>query len=302
MACATDPKLVAMARPTASQRSPADAEGGPSEAAVVAEAVTLAHGRTVALADADFELPAGAVSVLVGPNGSGKSTLLHAIAGLMTTASGRLLVHGAAPETVRRRVAYVLQGTKVNDHMPITVREVVSMSRYAERGLAGRLRATDRALVDDALERLEIGDLARRHLVELSGGQRQRVFVAQGLAQASELLLLDEPVSGLDVVSRARILDVVAEEAAVGRTVVVSTHDLSEAAGADHLLLLAGRVVASGAPAEVLTAARLSEAYGGRLLRLDGDMVLIDDASHHDHQRHDHQAHDPNAPPRPRQR
>jgi manganese transport system ATP-binding protein len=113
------------------------------------------------------------------------------------------------------------------------------------------------------------------------------VFVAQGLAQRGDVLLLDEPVTGLDVVSRQHILDVVAEERAAGRTIVMTTHDLSEAADTDHVLLLAGRVVASGTPTDVLTAANLAEAYGGRLLRLADGMVLIDDPHHHAHG-HDH--------------
>ena len=123
--------------------------------------------------------------------------------------------------------------------------------------------------------------------ISLSGGQRQRVFVAQGLAQQGEVLLLDEPVTGLDVVSRQRILDVVAEERAAGRTIVMTTHDLAEASTTDHVLLLAGRIVAAGSPAEVLTADHLADAYGGRLLRLADGMVLIDDPHHHAHG-HDH--------------
>ena len=262
---------------------------------VTAERVTLAHKGTVALGEATLSFPGGAVTALVGPNGSGKSTLLHAVAGLLRPVEGELRVFGEPPEAVHRRVALVLQGTKVNDHMPISVREVVSMGRYADRGAAGRMRRSDRDLVDQALERTELTSLAHRHLAELSGGERQRVFVAQGLAPDAELLLLDEPVTGLDLASQARILDVIAAERAAGRAVVFSTHDLSEAAGADHLVLLAGRVVATGRADEVLTAAHLGDAYGGRLLRLDGDLVLLDDAHHHDHQPHDHQAHDPDA-------
>lgn len=249
--------------------------------------VTLAYGQHPVLAGADFVLPAGAVTSLVGPNGAGKSSLLNAIVGLLPVRSGTLLVRGRAPSEMKRHVAYVMQSAKVNDQLPVTVREVVAMGRFAEHGAFGRMGAEDRAFVDEAMDRLEIADLARRHLSELSGGQRQRVFVAQGLAQQGDLLLLDEPVTGLDVVSRHRILDVVAEERASGRTIVMTTHDLSEASETDHVLLLAGRVVASGTPAEVLTAANLAEAYGGRLLRLADGMVLIDDPHHHAHG-HDH--------------
>ena len=147
----------------------------------------------------------------------------------------------------------MLQTTDVDRTLPVTVRETVTMARYALRGRFGRLRAADRAAVDAALERMDVADLAGRQLHELSGGQRQRVLVAQGLAQQADLLLLDEPVTGLDVVSRELILEAVAAERAAGRTVVVSTHDLDDARRADVVMLLANRVVAFGPPDEVLT-------------------------------------------------
>jgi ABC-type Mn2+/Zn2+ transport system ATPase subunit len=251
-----------------------------SEQAVTASGVVLARGRRIALRIDELAIPAGAVTAVVGPNGSGKSTLLHAIAGLLRPAAGALQVRGD--------VAYVLQAPEVHQHMPVTVGEVVAMGRYAVRGVLGRLRADDRAAVAGAIERLELGDVVRRHLGELSGGQRQRVFVAQGLAQQADVLLLDEPVSGLDVASAQRIREVVDDERAAGRTVVVATHDLAEAAAADHLVLVAGRVVAAGPPAAALTGATLAEAYGARLLRVDGDTLLLDEGAHHDHEGHDH--------------
>jgi manganese transport system ATP-binding protein len=171
----------------------------------------------------------------------------------------------------------------VSATLPLSVREVVTMGRYASRGLFGRLGPGDRVAVDHALERLDIADLARRQLGALSGGQRQRVFVAQGLAQQADVLLLDEPVTGLDLVTQDRILDVVAEERDAGRAVILSTHDLAEASRADQLVLLAGRIVATGTPTEVLTEANLTAAYGGRMVRLPGGAVMLDDASHHAH-------------------
>ena len=255
--------------------------------AVEGHDVTLSYGRHPVLRHADFALPAGAVTSLVGPNGSGKSSLLNAIVGLLPLESGTLTVQERTPGEMRRLIGYVMQSAKVNDQLPVTVREVVTMGRFAVRGAFGRMTDDDRRIVDESIDRLELGDLTGRHLHELSGGQRQRVFVAQGLAQAGDVLLLDEPVTGLDVVSRQRILDVVAEERSAGRTIIMTTHDLSEAADTDHVLLLAGRVVASGTPAEVLTSTNLAEAYGGRLLRLADGMVLIDDPHHHAHG-HDH--------------
>src|SRR5690606_33869288 len=141
----------------------------------------------------------GAVTALIGPNGAGKSTLLNAISGRIHARHGHLDVPAAERPG---GVAYVLQATQVNTQLPITVRETVTMGRYARTGPFRRLRAADRAAVDEAMEALAITDLADRQLHELSGGQRQRAFVAQGLAQEADVLLLDEPITGLDVVSR----------------------------------------------------------------------------------------------------
>jgi ABC-type Mn2+/Zn2+ transport system ATPase subunit len=239
-----------------------------------AEGLVLAYGTRPALVGATFTLPAGASIALIGPNGSGKSTLLRALAGLVAPRAGVLEV----PAWERRgAVALVLQTTDVDRALPITVRETVTMARYATRGAFGRLRAADRAAVEEGMARLDVGDLAGRQLHELSGGQRQRVLVAQGLAQQAEVLLLDEPVTGLDVVSRRLILEAVDAETAAGRTVVVSTRR------ADIVLLLANRLVACGPPDEVLVEERLSAAYGGRVLRLPDGLVVVDDPHHTPH-------------------
>jgi iron complex transport system ATP-binding protein len=247
------------------------------DAATAAE-LELAYGSRTVLEAASFTIPAGAVTALIGPNGAGKSTLLHALAGLLAPRSGRLEVPAAAR---RGGVAYVLQATEVNQHLPLTVREAVTMGRYATAGPIRRLQRGDRDAVERALAALALTDLAGRPLHELSGGQRQRAFVAQGLAQEADVLLLDEPITGLDIVSRQHILDAMAAERAAGRTVVVSTHDLGDAAAADHLLLLAGRVVASGPPTSVLTDVHLADAYGGHLLRFGESTLIIDDHPHH---------------------
>jgi manganese transport system ATP-binding protein len=241
--------------------------------AIRGERVTLAHGANVALDDATFSLPAGRATAIIGPNGSGKSTLLHAIAGLHEPKEGTLEVDAA--------VAYVPQHLHANEQLPISAREVVTMGRYAARGAWGRLRADDRAAIDRAMERTHVADLARRQLGELSGGQRQRVLVAQALAQEATVLLLDEPLTGLDLPSQERILDVIAEERDAGTTVVASTHSLTEASGADHLLLLAGRVVAEGSADEVLTEQHLTDAYGEMVVKLGDGVAIVDDTPHH---------------------
>lgn len=251
--------------------------------AVTATDLTLAHGTRVALAEASFVVPEGRSVALIGPNGSGKSSLLRAMAGLLPPRSGTLEVPAA-----RRRggVSLVLQTTEVDRSLPLTVGEAVAMARYPHRGVLGRMTRADRDAVDAALERLEVADLRRRQLTELSGGQRQRVLVAQGLAQEADLVLLDEPVTALDAVSHTLIDAAIDAERDAGRTVVTSTHDLADARRADLVLLLAGRVVAAGPPDEVLTEVGLGDAYGGRLVSMGDNLLLLDDPHHH-HLDHD---------------
>jgi iron complex transport system ATP-binding protein len=253
-----------------------------SQTGDVATAVglTLAHGAHVAIRDATFRIPAGRVTAIIGPNGSGKSTLLHAVAGLHPPSAGVLRVLDRT-DLDPASVAYVPQHLHANQQLPISAREVVTMGRYAHRGPWRRLTRDDRDAVERAMDRLDVTRLGVRQLRELSGGQRQRVLVAQALAQEARLLLLDEPLTGLDPPSQTQILAVIDEERAAGRTVVTSTHSLADAATADHLLLLAGRVVAEGSPEEVLTEVTLTEAYGTMVVRFGERSLLVDDSTHH---------------------
>ncbi len=246
-----------------------------------ARGLVLAHGGRVALDDATFDLPTGLAVALIGPNGSGKTSLLRAIAGLLPPRRGVLEVAAAGR---RGGVSLVLQTTDVDPGLPLTVGEAVAMARYPHRGVLRPLTKADRRAVDVALARLEVDDLRRRQLSELSGGQRQRVLVAQGLAQEADLVLLDEPVTALDARSHTLIDGAIDEERAAGRTVITSTHDLADARRADLVVLLAGRVVGIGPPDEVLTAEGLGEAYGGRLVSMGDNVLLLDDPHHH----HDH--------------
>jgi ABC-type Mn2+/Zn2+ transport system ATPase subunit len=239
---------------------------------VEATEVCVHYGSTVALAPSSFRFRRRAAVALVGSNGSGKTTLLSAIAGLVKPTAGTMTVNGS--------VAMVMQSPNHHRWMPLTVDEVLRMGRYSECGLMGRLRASDRAIVDDAAELLEVRQLRRRPFGELSGGQQQRVLVAQALAAQPDVLLLDEPVTGLDLPSQLRILEVIAEHAANGGVVVFSTHHLAEARRVDRVLLMAGCVLADGPPQEVLVPSLLAEAFGGRLLRDDGTSILVDDHGH----------------------
>ncbi|MFB7967220.1 zinc ABC transporter ATP-binding protein AztA [Streptomyces rubiginosohelvolus] len=202
------------------------------------------------------DITALAMTALVGPNGSGKSTLLGVLAGVIDATSGQLRYAEGRPP------AFVPQRGAVGDALPLTARQTVEMGRWGERGLWRKLTRKDRTVVDSAMERLGVADLAARQLGELSGGQRQRVLIAQGLAQQSDLLLLDEPTTGLDPEARDRITALLADLVADGTTVVQATHDLEAARSADACLLLAdGRLIGQGPPAEVLTATALSRVW-----------------------------------------
>lgn len=243
-------------------------------AAAVLTDVHVDYGSIHAVGPLSLEVEAGSSVAIIGPNGSGKSTLLKVIAGVIDPTSGSCETFGATP-------AIVLQSTDVDPSLPLTVRDVVAMARYPRLGLFRRPSADDRTTVEAAMKRLEISDLAGRQIHQLSGGQRQRAFVAQGLAQDSPTLLLDEPLTGLDVRSRSIITSVIDDEHAKGRTVITTTHNFEDAGRCEQVLLLATRFVAFGPPAEVFTEDNLRTAFGGRFVRV-GDALILDDP-HHDH-------------------
>lgn len=245
--------------------------------AISAENLVIERDGKVAIAASSFEVARGSIVAIIGPNGSGKSTLLDALTGLIRPSSGQLAVLGQTPEQARAATAYVLQHFAVTPGIPLTVKETISMGRYTTTGLFTPLKAHDRDQVEWAMAQLKITDLAKRHVDKLSGGQRQRVFVAQALAQDHELLLLDEPLTGLDIPSAKVIDDVIHHEPEVGCTVIFTTHDLEEARAADQVILISGRIIASGRPEDVLTPPNLADAYGLGVLHPEhtgGDTLL----------------------------
>ena len=251
--------------------------------APVAEAtdLVLRYGTHIALDRSTFTIPSHGITAVIGPNGSGKSTVLNAVAGLLPAASGTLKVLGRSAQEARREISYVLQSMVVPATTPMTVRETVGMGRYPSSGWWKPFTSTDRERIDQALRRLQIEDLAGRHLHELSGGQRQRVYVAQGLVQEHTVLLLDEPLTGLDIVSARTIDTIIHQERDRGGSVVLTTHDLDEARAADHVLLVSGRVIASGPPEEVCARRNIEVAFGlGGLHEWQG---FLDDPAHDPH-------------------
>ncbi len=252
-----------------------------SSDAVELDCVCVRYGTVEALHDVTLRIPRGVSVAVIGPNGSGKSTLLGVLSGLIEASSGTARVLGEPVPPRRGRVAHVLQDTAVRPELPMTVAETVRLGTYAELGLLRRTSSALRERIRVAVERLEVADLLGRQLPELSGGQRQRVLIAQGLVQDAELLLLDEPVAGLDVTSQRIILEVIAEERDRGHTVITTTHDIGSASRADLVVLVATDVVAFGTPAEVLTPANLSRAFDGHLHVLPDGTLVLDDPAHH---------------------
>ena len=188
--------------------------------------VTARYGNGhVALADVTCQFEHGTSSALVGPNGSGKTTLLRLMCGLTQPSNGTI-----TPEPSKKALALVAQQHGQRGWMPLTVSSVLRMSRFRDRGLIKRFGPADRMLIEDAAERLEVSELGNRQFGELSGGQRQRVMVAQALAHDADVLLMDEPITGLDMPSQETILRIVDEERKRGRIVVISTHHMDSPA------------------------------------------------------------------------
>lgn len=221
------------------QRAAPDSSSLPKSIEVIG--LECRYGRHLAVQGIDLSIPAGEVTALVGHNGSGKSTVLMALAGLHTPSAGTIIGTSEA-------VAFVPQHSSADDRLPITVGQTVAMGRWANTGLFGRLGAADRRIVADCLAQLHITDLAERRLGELSGGQRQRTLVAQGLAQGARLLLLDEPLAGVDAEAVRLIARAIDRVRSAGTTIVLATHDEAQAAGADQVIRLHQGTVAEVVP------------------------------------------------------
>jgi ABC-type Mn2+/Zn2+ transport system ATPase subunit len=224
------------------------------------------------LVDADLDVVAGDFVGVVGPSGSGKTTLLRAVMGTVQPVAGEVWRRPGA------RVGYVPQVETVNWSFPVTVEETVLMARTTGRRLPWPSRE-ERRDVSGLLERLGIGGLGRRHIRELSGGQQQRVFLARALLSRPQLLLLDEPTSGVDVRTRHDILHLLADLNVEGLAILLTTHDLNGmAAHLPHLVCLNGKITGRGTPQQVLTPDVLERTYGApmEVLCHGGMPVVVD--------------------------
>ncbi len=248
--------------------------------------LSVRYNGHFALQDVAFELRAGEQVAMVGPNGAGKSTLLKTLAGVLTPTRGQVKVYGHGPEG-HICIAYVPQRSMVDWTFPVTVSDVVLMGRIGKIGLLRQAGKSDHAKVRESLELVGIAELAKRQISELSGGQQQRMFIARALAQEAALMLMDEPLTGLDVPAQEDIFRILRTLRDCNVTVMVSTHDLNQAAEHfDRVMLLRQRLLGFGPPAEVFTEERLRSAYGSQMRLLpvaEGVLALEDTCCSGDH-------------------
>ena len=229
--------------------------------------VTYRNGHT-ALSDASFAIPTGSITALVGVNGAGKSTLFKAIMGFVPVARGSVSVLGRPVRRALKEglVAYVPQSEDVDWNFPVLVEDVVMMGRYGRMGPFRIARAADRAKVADALDRVGMTPFAKRQIGELSGGQKKRVFLARALAQEGQVILLDEPFTGVDVKTEEQIVALLRELKEEGRVMLVSTHNLGSVPEfCDRTVLVKGTVLAYGPTETTFTRENLERAFGGVL-------------------------------------
>ncbi|MFZ5433671.1 MAG: metal ABC transporter ATP-binding protein [Calditrichota bacterium] len=232
-----------------------------------------------ALENISFELKHGERVAVVGPNGAGKTTLFKAMAGVIKPTTGRVEVFGNEP-TGHICIGYVPQRSQVDWSYPVNVFDMVMMGRVGRMGLFRNPRLEDKMIVNAALNRVGLTDLSRRRINQLSGGQQQRIFIARALAQEAELLLMDEPLTGLDANAQRDIFEILDRLREQHVTVMVSLHDLNMASSwCERLMLLNHRLLGFGPPKDTLTSQNLIAAYGGHLhmVKTDDGMVVVED-------------------------
>ncbi|WP_313193228.1 manganese/iron ABC transporter ATP-binding protein [Shinella zoogloeoides] len=236
---------------------------------IVAEDVTVTYRNGLtALRHASFSVPKGTITALVGVNGAGKSTLFKAIMGFVPVAAGKVTILGLSVREALKQnlVAYVPQAEEVDWTFPVLVEDVVMMGRYGHMNWLRIPTKRDHEMVEEALSRVNMADFRKRQIGELSGGQRKRVFLARALAQEGQVILLDEPFTGVDVTTEEQIIELLGKLRDEGRVMLVSTHNLGSVPDfCDRTVFVKGTVIASGPTAETFTEANLERAFGGVL-------------------------------------
>ena len=233
---------------------------------IEADRVCVNYNGTVALHDASLTLPAGRICGLVGMNGAGKSTLFKALTGFVRPSRGRIRINGLTVSEAQREqaVAYVPQSEGIDNNFPVSVWDVVMMGRYGAMNLLRIPGRVDRVAVREALSQVDLLELRDRPIGALSGGQRKRAFLARAIAQGASVLLLDEPFNGVDVRTEKLMADLFLQFRDEGRTILISTHDLSHVRELCDLVVLINKtVLAYGETSEVFTPENLSLTFGG---------------------------------------
>ena len=233
---------------------------------IEAEQLCVDYNGTVALYDASLKLPEGCICGLVGMNGAGKSTLFKALTGFVRPSRGRIRINGQSIGIAQRHqmVAYVPQSESIDSQFPVSVWDVVMMGRYGSMNLLRVPRNSDRVAVRDALERVDLLAQRSRPLGTLSGGQRKRAFLARAIAKRANVLLLDEPFNGVDVRTEKVMAQLFLQFRKEGRTILISTHDLSHVRDfCDLVVLINKTVLAYGETSEVFTPENLALTFGG---------------------------------------
>jgi manganese/zinc/iron transport system ATP- binding protein len=241
----------------------------PADGSLVIRDLTVAYGPKVVLRGVNARIERGQVVGIIGPNGGGKSTLLKAILGVVPIVHGSVTLFGRPAATLRHRIAYVPQREVVDWDFPVTVWDVVMMGRYPHVGWLRRPGAADAVVVAEVLRQVGMWEARRTQIGQLSGGQQQRIFVARALAQAADVLLLDEPFNGIDAQTQEVIAKIIAGGRQTGKIVLLATHDLVSASCAcDCLCCLNQRVVSYGPTHETYTPETLAATYGGPVIML----------------------------------
>jgi manganese/iron transport system ATP-binding protein len=251
----------------------------PGAATLEASDLTVSYESARVLDSISFRLKRGERLAVLGPNGAGKSTLFKVISGVMKPDRGEVRIYGAEPSG-HICIAYLPQRSQVDWNFPVTVSDVVMMGRTGKLGLLRWPSHHDHELVRQALDAVGLRDLAKRQISQLSGGQQQRMFIARAIAQEAELMLLDEPFTGLDMPSQEDLFAALDLLRSRNVTVLLALHDLKLAAEHfDRLMLLNHRLIALGTPAEVITEVNLKLAYGERVqvLKSEKEVAVIDD-------------------------
>jgi manganese/zinc/iron transport system ATP- binding protein len=233
------------------------------------EGLSVAYGPVMALQNVNLELLQSSLVGVIGPNGAGKSSLLKGVLG-MVPASGKISVAGQSLAQARQRISYVPQRSAVRWDFPVTVEEVVMMGRYKHIGWVKFPGKADRQIVAETLSQVGMYDLRQRQISQLSGGQQQRVFLARALAQQGDIMLLDEPLTGVDTTSREVIMGLLEKLRSEGKLIVMATHDLHTAAReCNYCCCINHRLVAMGTPEQIFKPEVLAETYGEHVLTVN---------------------------------